>query len=263
MKIFCWLGAAIGLAMGSFPGAIAGFFAGLMIDAIFSGGSRTYTQTTQQRTQQGGYQRPQAQDGRTMFIKYLTLMSAHLVFADGRIYQTETDILKEFLRQNFGADGVQIGMNYFTELRAKHRQQTPTQWNASVRSVCNTLKMLDESTRLQILAYLAEIAKSDGRVDTTEIKALKEIAMYMGMDTSTVEQMLALGGQSLDEAYKVLGVSPNATDDEVRKAYKKMVLKHHPDRVAHLGEDVKNAATKKMQEINKAKDLIYQSRHMN
>ena len=84
----------------------------------------------------------------------------------------------------------------------------------------------------------------------------------MGLDTDIADQMFALGGQSLDDAYKVLGLTPNATDDEVRKAYKKMVLQHHPDRVAHLGEEAKNAATKKMQEINKAKDAIFTARNM-
>jgi DnaJ like chaperone protein len=58
----------------------------------------------------------------------------------------------------------------------------------------------------------------------------------------------------------VLGVSPNATNDEVKAAYKKLALKHHPDRVARLGEDVRIAAEKKFKEINEAKDIIYKSR---
>ena len=74
--------------------------------------------------------------------------------------------------------------------------------------------------------------------------------------------MLHLGGQSLDDAYAVLGVNKDATDDEVRKAYKRMVLQHHSDKVDTLGEDVKAAATKKMQEINEAKRRIYEARGM-
>ena len=66
-----------------------------------------------------------------------------------------------------------------------------------------------------------------------------------------------------DDAYKVLGINPNATDEEVRKAYRKMVIQHHPDKVAHLGDDVKEAATKKLQEINKAKEMIFQARGLN
>ena len=115
----------------------------------------------------------------------------------------------------------------------------------------------------QIVAFLAELAKSSGRASNVEIQRVRDIATRMGFTSSTVDQFFALGGDTLDDAYKVLGISPNATDDEVRKAYKKMALQNHPDRVAHLGEDVKNAATKKMQEINKAKETIFSARKMN
>lgn len=65
---------------------------------------------------------------------------------------------------------------------------------------------------------------------------------------------------NLEAAYRVLGIAPSATNDEVKKAYRQMALKHHPDRVSTLGNDVKKAAQKKFQEINNAKDLIYKAR---
>ena len=60
----------------------------------------------------------------------------------------------------------------------------------------------------------------------------------------------------------MLGITEDATDDEVRKAYRQMAIKHHPDRVATLGDDVKAAATKKFQDINNAKELIFKARGM-
>ena len=65
---------------------------------------------------------------------------------------------------------------------------------------------------------------------------------------------------ALEAAYKVLGVSPDATDAEVKAAYRKMALEHHPDRVGKLGDDVRKAAEKKFQEINAAKEIIYKAR---
>ena len=85
------------------------------------------------------------------------------------------------------------------------------------------------------------------------------------MSATDEDSMLHLnqGGSSegtLEDAYKVLGVSPDATDDEVKKAYRKLALEHHPDRVSALGEDVRKAAEKKFQEINAAKEKVYQAR---
>ena len=60
----------------------------------------------------------------------------------------------------------------------------------------------------------------------------------------------------------MLEVDPSATDDEVRAAFRKLALKHHPDRVATLGEDVRRAAEEKFQQINNAKERVYKARGM-
>ena len=119
---------------------------------------------------------------------------------------------------------------------------------------------LPYEARLQLLDFLINIAKSDGNVCSAEITALKEVAQYMGLSAQEVESMLNLGGNSLDEAYKVLEVEPTATNDEIRAAYRRLALKHHPDKVAMLGEDIKKAAEEKFQSINNAKELIYKAR---
>ncbi|EJW93238.1 DnaJ domain-containing protein [gut metagenome] len=114
--------------------------------------------------------------------------------------------------------------------------------------------------RLQLLSFLADIAKSDGHVCEAEITALKEVAVCMGLSEREVESMLHLQGDSLEAAYQVLEVEPTATNEEIRAAYRKLALKHHPDRVASLGEDIRKAAEKKFQQINNAKERIYQAR---
>jgi DnaJ like chaperone protein len=119
---------------------------------------------------------------------------------------------------------------------------------------------MDYSQRLQLLNYLVMVAKADGSVPQSEIIALKECAQWMGLRSNEVDSMLHLEGNTLEDAYKVLGVSPNATDDELKKAYRKLALEHHPDRVAKLGDDVRKAAEKKFQEINAAKDRIWKAR---
>ena len=110
------------------------------------------------------------------------------------------------------------------------------------------------------MSFLVKIAQSDGNVCSAEIEALREVAACMGLSAKEIDSMLNLRGDTLEEAYKVLEISPDATNDEVRAAYRKLALKHHPDRVATLGEDVRKAAEEKFQRINNAKEKIYKAR---
>ena len=108
-------------------------------------------------------------------------------------------------------------------------RQNPLAFKNTIRD-CGTqiAANLTYEERLQLLVFLVEIAKSDGHVCNEEIEALKEVAMYMGLSVKEVESMLNLGGSSLNEAYKVLEIEPTATNDEVRAAYRRLALKHHP-----------------------------------
>ena len=124
---------------------------------------------------------------------------------------------------------------------------------------------MNTSQRLQLLNYLVIIAKVDGTISPEEVTVLKEIASYLGLSEQDVISMLNLESGStstvdIEYAYKVLGISSSATDEDVKIAYRKMALRHHPDRVSALGEDVRKAAEKKFQEINEAKERIFKAR---
>ncbi|UKI44063.1 MAG: DnaJ domain-containing protein [Porphyromonadaceae bacterium] len=234
-----YIGFIIGFVVGNFIGGIIGYVIGAVLDGI------NESKVTS-GSQQPGYGNGRGNEIDT-FLYYLMYLSADIIFADGKIYQTETVFLRKYLSEALGTEAAQKGMTFFEQLKMERRQRGVAAWNASVQKVCRDLnKLMPEAHRLQIIAFHAEISKCDGIPDATEIKALRNIAYHMGLDADVVNQMFALGGQTLEDAYTVLGVSPDASDDDVRKAYKKMVLQHHPrPSVALRRRGEKNAATKK------------------
>jgi DnaJ like chaperone protein len=165
------------------------------------------------------------------------------------------------LRQNFGEAAAQQGDQMMRQLFMEQDRQGTSVYRERIRQACQQIAVnVDYSGRLQLLNFLVMIAQADGRVDQVEVTALKEVAQWMQMSAQEVDSMLHLEGDSLEDAYKVLGVSPSVSDAELKKAYRKLALEHHPDRVSALGDDVRRAAEKKFQEINAAKERIWKAR---
>lgn len=270
-----WIGGFFGfINTGSILGAIAGFVLGSLFDAFTDKAQQGYVeedmddhQDSWQGRQEsynnrsGSYGQRVNMGARNDFLFSLMVLTAHMIQADGKIMHSEMELVRKFLRDSFGATAMTEGNNILLRLFDYKKRQGELLWQQQMRQSCSEMAMaMPEEQRIQLVAFLAEIAKADGKVHQKEVEALKEVVVNLRLSASLVDQLLSLGGSTLDDAYKVLGINPDATDDEVRKAYRKMVIQHHPDKVASLGDDVKEAATRKLQEINKAKEMIYQAR---
>jgi DnaJ like chaperone protein len=252
-----WLGGFIGFMAGGPLGALAGLVLGSIFDVL--------TEKQTDGTNSINSSQQQSLNGqRNSFLFSLLVLASYIIKADGKIMHSEMDLVRNFLRTNFGEASVKEGEDILTRLfqeQDRMNSTNPYAFKNTIRQCCAQIAMnMGQSERLQLLNFLVMIAQSDGVVSTEEVAALKEVALYLGLSNAEIDSMLNLKGDSIEDAYKVLEVSPNATDDEVRKAYRRMALKHHPDRVATLGEDVRNAAQKKFQEINTAKEKIYKAR---
>lgn len=255
-----WIGGIVGFMAAGPLGALAGYAIGSMFENKdednYSGGGYGGRTT---------YENP-GYGQRNSFLFSLLVMASYIIKADGKVMHSEMEFVRRFLRANFGEqavnEGNQILLNLF-EQRKKMDANNPMAFKNTIYECGVQIKQnLGYEERLQMLNFLAQIAKSDGNICQAEIEALKEVATAMGLSAQEVESMLNLGGNTLEQAYKVLEIKPTATDDEVKVAYRKLALKHHPDRVATLGEDVKKAAEEKFQQINNAKDMIYKARGM-
>ena len=255
MKIGKWIGGLVGFMTMGPLGALAGFALGSLLD-----------NSTDTVTEDGTQDSDPYAGQRNSFLFSLLVMASYIIRADGRIMHSEMEFVRRFLRVNFGeaavSEGEQILLNLF-EQRKQMDKTNPMAFRNTIHECgAQIAANLSYEERIQLLDFLVKIAQSDGNLCTEEIDALKEVALAMRLSEKEVESMLNLRGNSLDEAYKVLEIEPTATDEEVRAAYRKLALKHHPYRVATLGEDVKKAAEAKFQLINDAKERIYKARGM-
>lgn len=273
MALGKWIGSALGwiLSGGNVLGAIAGYCIGSMLSEATSTAERDNGFNGNGNTFRNDYsdtqfnQRPFEED-RNSFLFSMLVLSSYIIKADGKIMHSEMNCVRNFLRNNFGEQAVRQGEDILLKLFEMQKQQGATTFKETIRKSCVEISFhMNIGQRLQLLDYLIIIAKVDGTVSPEEVCALKEVATYLGLSAQDVDSMLNMEASSnqqigLDEAYKILGISPNATNDEVKAAYRKMALKHHPDRVSSLGDDVREAAEKKFQEINNAKERIYKAR---
>ncbi len=234
------IGAGIGFIIGGGPiGAIIGYALG----TIFG---KSYTKEDVQFMGKT----PRQQD----FSASLLVLSAAVMKADGVVKKSELDYVKRFFLSNFGQEQAE---KYILTLREILKQ------DIQIDEVSQQIgRYMNYSSKLQLLHYLFGIASADGQVHENEIDVIESISRYMGIYTSDYESVKAMFVKKVDDAYTILGIEPSATDDEVKKAYREMAKKNHPDKVAYLGDDVRKAAEKKFQEINDAYDRIKKQRGM-
>ena len=230
-----WIGGGLGWAFGGPLGAIIGF----AIGSIFSNSSESEQyigSTSQQRD----------------FNVSLLVLSAAVMKADGYVKKSELDYVKRFFLTNFGQERAE---KYILMLREILKQ------DIQVYEVSQQVgRFMDYSSKLQLLHYLFGIASADGLTHNNEIDVISIIAKYMGVSSADFQSIKAMFVQQVDSAYKILGIDSNATDEDVKKAYREMAKKYHPDKVAYLGEDVRKSAEQKLQEVNEAYEKIKKQR---
>lgn len=257
MAIGKWIGGFLGFITAGPLGALAGIVLGSLFDkGLDEVNTPDHNIFDDQQRQTEGQRN-------SFFFSFLVL-AAYVIKADGRIMHSEMECVRRFLRNNFGPaaeqQGNEILLKIFDEQKKMENRQPGSFKKAVMQSGEQIAANMDYGQRLQLLNFLAMVAKADNNVTQEEIVAIREIAHAMLLNDKEVDSIFNLGKDNLDSAYKVLEISPSATDEEVKAAYRKMALKHHPDRVATLGEDMRRTAEKKFQEINEAKERIYKAR---
>ena len=232
----------LGWVLGGPIGAIIGYYLGSQGDHADQGYS------TQPTTR--GY--PNTKPGDFM-VSLLVLLGA-VMKADKQLLKSELDYVKNFLRQQFSHQDTKEYMILFKDII---KQDYP------IRDVCRQIqRSMDHPSRLELIHVLFGLSKADGHIHPDEIKVINTIGRYLNINDSDFDSIKAMFVKDTQSAYKILEIKKSVTDSEVKKAYRKMASKYHPDKVNHLGDDLKHLAEEKFKAMNDAYQSIKKERGM-
>lgn len=241
-----WIGGALGWAMGGPIGALFGFALGYIADdSTFKGEKKT-------RTERRQYEKYRHHTQTGDFSSALLVLSAAIMKADNKLMKSELDYIRDFYRKQFGeaAAAQQVGL-----LKDLLKQ------DIKVKEVCEQIRYyMEHSMRLQLMYYLFGLASADGNVDRSELHLIEQIAAYLGLSEKDYESLKAMHYKDSEAAYKILEIEKTATDEEIKKAYRKMAMKYHPDKVRGLGEQHEKAAQEKFIKVQQSYEQIKQER---
>ncbi len=239
-----WIAGGLGWALGGPIGGLLGFILGSIYDDMQSAAYEYRGPTTAPGEP--------AHTRRGDFSLSLLVLASAVMKADGRVMRSELNYVKQFLINTFGAEETAEMMPL---LKSLLEREVP------LSDVCRQIAdNMEYSQRLQLLHFLYGIAAADNEVSPSEIRIIEQIGAYMGIYRSDLDSIRSMFVKDRSAAYKILGVSEDASEEEIKRAYRKLVLLHHPDRVAHLGEDIQRAANEKLQQINAAYEEIRKQR---
>jgi DnaJ like chaperone protein len=261
MSFSKWIGAALGWSFGGPIGAIIGLALGSFVDNVTDKGNPLLGERqTSRKKYRDPYQRPdysrQAQQRHQTksgdFEVSLLILASVVIKADGVQDQRELDFVRQQFTNMYGKERANMAFRLFKGIAKQ---------NISTREVCLQIKqMMDHASRLQLLHFLFGIAKADGLVTANEVSQIFTISNYLGISSRDYESIKAMFYNSLDNAYKILEIDKTVSDDEVKKAYRRMAKKYHPDRLSHLGEEHLKGADEKFRQVQEAYEKLQKER---
>jgi DnaJ like chaperone protein len=233
-----WIGGGLGFVMG---GPIGGLF-GFVVGSFFDSATVQTTYTGRSTTTPGAF-------GMSLLVLIAAVMKA-----DGNVVKSELDFVKQFFVRQFGQENAKEALAMLRDLL---KQEIP------LRDVCSQIsRNMDYASRLQLMHLLFGVAGADGRFHPSELKIIETISGHLSVSSSDYLSIKNMFIPETDSAYKILEAEPSATNDEIKKAYRKMALKYHPDKVSHLGEDFRKAADDKFKKVNEAYEKIKKERNI-
>ena len=254
MAIAKWLGTSLGWAFGGPIGAIIGFVLGSAVDKVADPNQKKipYKKRTQSTNRRTRTQRQQNNTKPGDFELSFLILAAVIIKADNKVDKRELDYVRQHFVKIYGSKKAEKAFKLFNGIMKR---------KVATTAVCAQIREhMDHSSRLQLIHFLFGISKADNEVHENEIEEIRKIAGYLYVSDRDFISIKAMFYDTTKSAYEILEITETATDNEVKKAYRKMVKKHHPDKLQHLGEEHVKIAQEKFRQIQKAYEIIQKQR---
>ncbi len=233
--------------------AFVGFFIGSLIDRTTSKSGASNSSGGRKGGFQDAFEYYRQQSSRYDIQTMLMALSASVMKADGKVLKIELDFVKRFFTSQFG--------NRFTSEHLQILKNFLDSDKIPLQEICADIRTrMPSEVRVQLIHYLFSIAKADGDVAPAEMNIIQKIATMLGVSAVEFESVKNMFYRNVDSDYKILGVESSVSDEEVKKAYRKMAISFHPDKVATMGEEYQKGAKEKFQQIQDAYEAIKKRR---
>jgi len=198
---------------------------------------------------------------RNEFEVSLLVLAAAVIKSNGDVSKFQIDYVKEFFTKNFDKQFIESRMFLLEQIIER---------NYSLKEVCLQIKKIkSHSVRLQLVQFLFHVADADVMIHAEELQVIRKISTYLGIsekDYYSMRSMFLKGKAPMSNKkeeetnYAILEVEKSATAEEIKKSYRRLAKKFHPDQIQHLGEDIKEAAKEKFDQLTKAYDQLMKNR---
>jgi len=237
MSFIKWIIGALGFLFGGgIWGGLAGYAAGSLLERLVT---KEYE----------GVPNKQAD-----FSMSLLVLASSIMRQDGVVMRSELEYVKTFFARNFGVEHANSRLEILKEL---------LKTDVDVESACNSIRFsMNYASRVQLLHYLFSLAASDKAISEAENRQIHYIAQLLMINEADYKTIEAMYYVSNDSSYTILQVEKTASDEQIKRAYRKMAIKYHPDKVESLGNEAKKAAKEKFQAINNAYETIKKERNI-
>lgn len=233
------IGGVAGFALGGPLGALLGAVAGHAIDKAHGGGASALGRVSREEQRQ------------VAFTLAVIALGAKMAKADGQVTRDEVAAFKELFRIPPGE------VNNVAKIFDRAKTSTAG-FELYAQQVANLFPH-EPAVLEELLGGLFHIAKADGVLHPAELQYLKQVSDIFGFDQHTFERITAThSGSDQASPYEVLGVVAEASDADIKSAYRKLIHENHPDKLMAQGlpQEFIDLANEKMAVINAAYDKI-------